>query len=378
MERVRKIINSNIDKYEDFSYYELHLDKINKNLNDHPDISIETCKSLIEGISKSILNRLDNTFDEKKETKGRSAKSVQQLFKKALENIEKHNEKFESQYVHSSGQIINLTSQIRTERGDISHGKSVPKERITTTDFATLVKEMTDINLEYVLKFFFEIDLSYKHKFDYNSEELKEYNFWLDENETISIKGVLYSKLLYENDYDLYENRYNDEFLLEKENELNDNSINEKEQFKEESEKEDLEINKIEVKEEAKKESSKEILKEEKDLVENEIKDEKIEFANDEEVKKLKVLTNTFNEEEFWTEKRDDKVKEFANNLELNFEAMKNIFSNFFYSDKEPSNDELSDAMSSRPKLKDRKNVLGKIREAFSECANALNSDELE
>jgi hypothetical protein len=64
MQLVRTLITENNEKYEHFVYYEAIIDVIEQNAASQPDICIEGCKSLIEGISKSILKSLDATFNQ--------------------------------------------------------------------------------------------------------------------------------------------------------------------------------------------------------------------------------------------------------------------------------------------------------------------------
>lgn len=323
MNSVPKILEKVIKKYPDFEYYNLHLDKIENNIDKNPDISIEACKSLIEGISKSILNRIDNTFDEKKETTGRNPKTVQQLFKRALEKIAENNMKFEPGFIHSSGQIINVTSEIRTERGDISHGKSVPKKVSSTPSFARLISNMTDLTVSYVLEHFIEIDLDYRNKLDYNTKEIKLYNDWLDENvEGFPIKKAKYSQLLYENDYDEYENIYYSDYLRSKDSELDE---------------------KLE---------QKIIIPIETEKIKTELHKPKVSVT-----RKVQELTNTFDEQQFWTDPREKEFAEFCEQFNLIQEATKQVIEDYLAFSRTPRRDEAIEIMNSKPPLKDIKEV---------------------
>jgi len=48
-------------RHFDAAYYDELLDTINRYVSEKPDISIETCKSLFEGMSKLILMELEQT-----------------------------------------------------------------------------------------------------------------------------------------------------------------------------------------------------------------------------------------------------------------------------------------------------------------------------
>lgn len=359
MKMLNEILEKNLGRYPDFGYYKLHVSKIENNIATNPDIAIETCKSLIEGVSKSILNRIDNTFDEKAETSGRNAKSVQQLFKRALEKIAELNEKFEPGFVHSSGHIVNVTSNIRTERGDISHGKSVPKETSSTPEFSALVAQMTDLIISYVLEHFFEIDLGYREKFDF--EEMQAYNLWLDGSVNFPIAKARYSKILFEQDYDEYESRYTDEYLKSLENDEEKEVLQEVEisnetppvniELKKESIESDEEQENIDIK---------------NAHIEQKKRQEEIwyqTYFGPKEVKPIEELINTFDESEFWTEQRTALVVSFAEEENINPDGLKAIISNYLFTQKRPFRDEVVAIMNEKPSLKDR----GRISEELTD-----------
>lgn len=372
---LNEILEMNINKYPDFGYYKLHISKIEINITSNPDIAIETCKSLIEGVSKSILNRIDNTFDEKAETSGRNAKSVQQLFKRALEKLSELNEQFESGFVHSSGQIINITSNIRTERGDISHGKSVPKECNSTPEFSALVANMTDLIISYVLKHFFEIDLGYRAKLAYDSAEMESYNIWLDESVVFPITKARYSQLLYENDYDEYESRYTDEYL--KPLESDDEQIEKAEGVEIVV---DVPLITIETPEELEQSieadddkligsSSTPILKEKTDA--------KIQiYLRPTETQPIFIeeLINTYDESTYWTEKRRVRLFAFAETEKLIEDKLKALIDDYLFTNKRPFRDKVVESMHEKPSLKDRAITTDALTEKIIALASELNT----
>lgn len=368
MKMVNEILEKNLGRYPDFGYYKLHVSKIENNIVTNPDIAIETCKALIEGVSKSILNRIDNTFDEKTETSGRNPKSVQQLFKRALEKIAELNEKFEPGFVHSSGQIVNMTSTIRTERGDISHGKSVPKETSSTPEFSALVAQMTDLILSYVLEHFFEIDLGYREKFDF--EEKHAYNLWLDDSVNFPIAKARYSKILFEQDYDEYESRYTDEYLKSLENDEEKVELQEIEPSEEKPS-----IN-IELKKELT-ESDEETRNEDfrKAHIERKKRQEEIwyqTYFGPKEVKPIEELINTFDELAFWTEHRTALVESYAEVGNINPDGLKDIISNYLFTQKRPFRDDVFAIMNEKPALKDRAKIAEELTDKIIVFAKDL------
>jgi hypothetical protein len=340
MERVKLLLQQYKHTYSDFEYYHLHIEKIENNKSKNPDIAIESCKSLIEGVSKSVLNRLDISFDEKKESSGKNPRSVQWFFKKALEKIADKSEEFEASFVSSSGQIINIISEIRTKRGDISHGKSVPKLEESSPEFAEMVTNMTDLIVSYTLKHFFQIDTTSKEKLDYfpkdeeipteEEETILQYNTYLDESQPdFPISTTNYSLLLYENDYDEYETRFYDEFLKTLESE--------------------------EVIEETDKEEPKVIIEVNNPTIEH--------------------LVKEFFADVFWTEGKNDKLIEFSKQENLKETELKQVINFYLDEEKEPFPDSIKETMVDKPSLLEFRKIKRGLTQKIVEFAKSLNNE---
>jgi hypothetical protein len=192
MQLVRTLITENNEKYEHFGYYEGIIDVIEQHAATQPDVCIEGCKSLIEGVSKSILKSLDATFNQE-EVDGLN---FQPLFKRALQKLAEHKEEIEIDFIHRAVALIQILGEIRNKRGDISHGKLAPKELFSYAQFSKLVMQMTEGIVFYVLEQFFSIDLSYKEEIKY--EDNMEFNLWLDESNPMG--NLSYSRALFDQD----------------------------------------------------------------------------------------------------------------------------------------------------------------------------------
>lgn len=192
MKSVREIITRIKEKYESFEYYELLVDEIERNVDMNPDITIESCKSLIEGISKIVINRLNSSYDRKKV----DVLDLNDLVKKALEELVVYEEWIEEDFARRVVSVVHIIGEIRNKRGDISHGKLAPKEIESETRFSNFVLQITDAIVFYMLDVFFTVDLSYKDEVKY--EDNSEFNNMLDELEPIT--GISYSKALYDQD----------------------------------------------------------------------------------------------------------------------------------------------------------------------------------
>lgn len=208
MDKIRKLINENLEKYPEFEYYLGLVDKVEENIELMPDVSIETCKSLIEGISKKILIRLDTEYVESK-----SFDSPNWLIKRVFDNLSKYTEIDES-LTSLACSLSNRLMELRNERGDISHGRVAPKRYISDSHLAETLSQATEAILFYILKIYFNHDWSEFDDITYESND--EFNNYLDEENPI--EGISYSKALFDQDPTLYKVRFSD-YLAE--NELN-------------------------------------------------------------------------------------------------------------------------------------------------------------
>jgi hypothetical protein len=195
MKLTRNIINEHIEVFENFQYYHTILDLIESNINTNPDISIESCKSLFEGISKSILSKLDNLYSSSEI----EDKTVQQLVKRMFKKLKEFIEIKELNYISV---FVSEIGTIRNKRGDISHGRPAPKEISSDIYFAKMVVNSTDNYVFYILRLFFSIN--FEEIKEYKYDDYEEFNEWLDQQDTAGFFSS-YSLALFETDYIRYE-----------------------------------------------------------------------------------------------------------------------------------------------------------------------------
>jgi Abortive infection C-terminus len=196
MKLVRTLIAQNNEKYEHFSYYEAIIDVIEEKIQSHPDICIEGCKSLIEGVSKTIIKTLDNTATDGDLNK----MDVMPLFKRAANKLAEFDEELELDFINRTASMIQNFGQIRNERGDISHGRAAPKEVYSSPQFSNLVARVTEALAFYVLEHFFRLQLPDEAGIKY--EDNRDFNEMLD---TVNPIGSLsFSKALFDQDNVLY------------------------------------------------------------------------------------------------------------------------------------------------------------------------------
>lgn len=203
MDKTRQIIISNEKKFPHFAYYLGILDKIEENVDVMPDVAIESCKSLFEGISKTILDTLKEPYVDK----GRSADSPDNLVRKAIDKLSTYSA-IDLVFAHSVCGFVKRMSDVRNERGDISHGKAVPKKTSSDAHLSNMVSHTTDGMAHYILSVFFNAELPDFSEINYDSNS--EFNEFLDSENELS--GVKYSRALFDQDPISYKEQYNNYF----------------------------------------------------------------------------------------------------------------------------------------------------------------------
>lgn len=217
MDSLKSLITRNLGRFPDFRYYIPIIEKAERNQEPHPDIAIECCLSLIQGISKTIILNLDETATRDELESNNNESRVHKQFKRAAELIKQNDDIYETAFTSTCSGLASTIANLRNARGDISHGRAVPKVLQSDVELARLVMEITNSLLRYTLASFFVIDLEKQAK-EVEEEERQsaseddlikyeanpEFNDLLDEEYSYEGK-LLYSQALYELYYEDYE-----------------------------------------------------------------------------------------------------------------------------------------------------------------------------
>lgn len=405
MELTKQAIQKHKQDIEGLDGYITVINKIENNVSVNPDIAIEACKSLIEGLCKKALELLSEEYQTNKNIRKNCDNNLPTLVKKAFENV--YRNKFEIEihdklyklirgkakinkfikvntdaiFENANDAIVKI-SVIRDNRGDISHGRIYPKKEESEIHLAKSIASITDGICSFMTNEFsaryLELDLSGK-KLIY--EDLIDFNDWLDNKHNVLSVKVDFSKLLYQNAYDKYEEYYYSEYLeiLEAETEeIVEEVVTEEkpvEKTKEEPNKEVSSENKEEIN------LSEQIIKESEKQPEKLTKEEsKIlyekHFGRKEEVKPVVQLINTFDEKAFWTENRIQELNKFADANSFYVEGLKKIIEDYIAFNDEPLRDNIGKIMKSPPSLADRRIVLLVILKIVVDFANDLKEKE--
>lgn len=181
-------------KRHNLEYYHSHLDLIETYIEEKPDISIETCKAVIEGISKLSLHILlqKPLADQNKE-------DFTPLCRRALNELQKGRGFSDSGLCQRLAGVVHYIGEIRNAHCDIGHGRASLKEQVNDADFAELIIGITENLGTYMLR-----------RLDYLAEPVLEYednpdfNNYLDELNSLP-NNVLFSKALFDQEPETYE-----------------------------------------------------------------------------------------------------------------------------------------------------------------------------
>lgn len=195
MKQTKDILKALESRYTNIDYYQSIIQKIEENVESHPDISIESCKALLEGLSKFIWKQIDQTYDALVADK----MDFHPVVRQAMTKLADLNEDIELDFVNKVNKLIVSIGEVRNKRGDISHGKLSPKEYFSDSQFAYLVMNITDNMLYYVLHSFSKVSPIKELEYEDNPE----FNEWLDDQNQIG--NLSYSKALFDQDKVAYE-----------------------------------------------------------------------------------------------------------------------------------------------------------------------------
>ena len=212
MDRFRSVLKE--ARHFDAKYYKELLNTIDSYVSEKPDITIETCKAIIEGLCKLILMELEQTPESY--FKDPDLK-LPRLFKEARNALKKHiddnlsNIIYDNSIIEQYGMIPSLLEQllnpeivakigtIRNEHGDISHGRTPLKQQVNDEDLADLIVGLTDNVCAYMLKKFHQVKEEVVHY-----EDNADFNEYLDEMHSLE-NDIVYSKALFEQQPETYE-----------------------------------------------------------------------------------------------------------------------------------------------------------------------------
>jgi Abortive infection C-terminus len=216
MESLEILVKRHFKDFPDFQYYSAFAEFISTieiyHQDLHTGISLDCCNSLLQSICKTIITQIDPTVDVGTLDRGSSG-TTNSLVSKAAKLLQKNDDIYEKGFISEITKLGRCIANLRNARGDVSHGRRIPKELVNDRDLARLIREITESLSRYLISSFFSFALEKQSKEDFEIEEdliryedNPEFNDLLDEEYPLDGK-LLYSQALYELYYEDYEIR---------------------------------------------------------------------------------------------------------------------------------------------------------------------------
>lgn len=186
-----------IEKAPSFQHYHGHIDNIIRNVYTNPILSIELCKSLTEGICKTILNDKGESIPKK------YPNLVSTTIKKLDLNYHQDYQ-YLLELAKSLGSILHNVAEIRNEYGSYaSHGQDIEHKQVSS-DLALFVLHSTNAILGFILHFYIATN-DYRRSERIQYEDNQRINELIDEAyEMETIYKISYSQALFAQDPDTY------------------------------------------------------------------------------------------------------------------------------------------------------------------------------
>ena len=207
-----KWIRENIDKAPSFEPFIGHIKVIEENVYSNPALCIETSKSLVEAICKTILTNKNIAFRDDIPFHG--------LVRLTIDSILNGDDLFSADLVELGRRIASVSqklAEIRNNAGFATHGLDVLNPRLTETvsDFAS---KIADVIGGFVLNCYLNNRVAtHDHRLHY--EDCVTFNMHIDELYPMNtgLIQLSFSEALFTQDYEAYKGAYFD-FLTDLEN----------------------------------------------------------------------------------------------------------------------------------------------------------------
>ncbi|MDG6359503.1 abortive infection family protein [Glaesserella parasuis] len=195
-----KWLLSSIDKLPSLLVYQRHISEIENNICRNPVLSIELCKSLSEGICKTILtdkgvsipdnfpNLVSTTLSHLNVDNHPDAEHIKELSKRL-------------------GGVLHYIATIRNDCNYASHGQDIEHKPVSS-DLALFVTHTTNAILGFILHFYI-VTGDYQRGERIRYEDYQEFNDYLDEvYESNMGKIISFSRALFDQDIEAYKEEF--------------------------------------------------------------------------------------------------------------------------------------------------------------------------
>lgn len=188
-----------LEKIPRFAKYRYQVEAIEQNRETNPTLCVELCKTLIEGICKTILT--DRQYGIREDWK------FHELVGKTANDFRFEKSPYQEGFIKLAQRLSGLAAcigEIRNQCNFASHGKDIEHPAIDL-DIALFVIQSSNALLGMILHLYLRDENTGGIRISY--ENLPEFNDYLDEQYSSEL-SISTSKALYEQDYEAYKEYY--------------------------------------------------------------------------------------------------------------------------------------------------------------------------
>jgi hypothetical protein len=196
-------IRENIANIPSFEPFNSHIEVIESNVYSNPTLCVETCKSLIEGICKTILTNKNIEYQ--------NTITFNVLVQNTISAIINDDDVFRTDLTELGRRIASVSQklgEIRNNVGFVSHGMDVLNPRLTET-VSVFASKITDNIGGFILRCYHNNrNLALEQRIHY--EDCLPFNESFDNENPLTIGVIVLSAshVLFQQDYEAYKETY--------------------------------------------------------------------------------------------------------------------------------------------------------------------------
>ena len=196
-------IKEHISKMPSFGGFEAHVATIENNVATNPSLCVETCKSLMEGICKTILTNKNIEYNQN----GKFQELIRQTFDVLISSTDCYKDKF-YELARRTASVTQTIAEIRNNSGFASHGQDIKTSSIDAS-LSLFTCKISDAIGGFILHYYTTHNNPRKDN-RVHYEDCREFNEYFDDMNplTIGLLNLSASEALYSQDYEAYKEEY--------------------------------------------------------------------------------------------------------------------------------------------------------------------------
>jgi len=196
-------IKEHISKMPSFSTFETHIATIEETIEANSALCIETCKSLIEGICKTILTNKSVEYAEDGKFQG--------LVRQTVEGLTLSTQCYKEKLCELARRIASVAqtiAEIRNDSGFASHGQDIKTVSVNST-LSLFTYKISDVIGGFILHYYITHS-NPKRNSRIHYEDCQDFNEYFDNINPLKIGELVLSasEALYHQDYEAYKEEF--------------------------------------------------------------------------------------------------------------------------------------------------------------------------